>query len=377
MLTDLKQKLYAHDPINRERQSEFDIAKAILIFCLALIHCTIECIPEEDLVSGIPYLMDTVIGGPMSAPVFMFCMGIGMVYTHKNTPKQYAHRGLKLCILNYVLNVCRFLIPFLIGYFITGDYEQYIESLFYRVLENDIMMFAGMAMLTIAFFQKLGLSDGWMLGISLAMSLLGTFLTGIDAGTPVVNILLGCLIGTEDAAGMVRSYFPLLNWLIVPVAGYIFGKRLIYVKNKSLFYGLLSTTGLLIAVVYFTVGIIYEFGMFGEGQNCYYHLHTLDALATLCSSVGVFGIYYLILNYLPHWAIRIIESISRNINTTYCIHWIIISFVVNVGLYILHGTQVLSVPMTMLLGTTISVMSILMAYGWTAVKKRYIGGRKA
>ena len=128
-------------------------------------------------------------------------------------------------------------------------------------------------------------------------------------------------------------------------------------------------------MVYFTVGIIYEFGMFGEGQNCYYHLHTLDALATLCSSVGVFGIYYLILNYLPHWAIRVIESISRNINTTYSIHWIIISFVVNVGLYILRGTQVLSVPMTMLLGTTISVISILMAYGWTAVKKRYFGGK--
>lgn len=33
------------------------------------------------LESGIPYLFDTVIGGPFSAPMYLFAMGISMDYT--------------------------------------------------------------------------------------------------------------------------------------------------------------------------------------------------------------------------------------------------------------------------------------------------------
>lgn len=366
-----KEAAFSEDTVNGGRQPELDMAKAILIFCLALVHCMIECTPEERLSYGIPFLLDSVIGEPMGAPMFMFAMGFGMVYTKHHTPKDYMLRGIRIGITGYVLNICRFLVPFLAGYLITGDYGKYIEPLPYRVLGNDILQFAALAMLVISLFVRLHVPNAGMFFICLVMSIIGTALNGLDAGTPFGNIFLGYLVGTEDAAGKMFSDFPLLNWLIIPVGGYIFGEYLLHVKNKKLFYGILSTAGMLAAVVYFPAGIRNGWGMFGEGQNCYYHLVTTDAIVCLAVTVGMIGIYYVIVRYLPEKVLACTGEISRNINAVYCIHWVFVMVNTNVVLYILQGTQELPVPATLLLGTCISIVSILMAHGWTF----HLGGR--
>ena len=95
----LKEKIFSHDQVNTTRQWELDLARAVIIFFLALIHVAIECTSDEGLCSGIPYLLDTIIGGPFSAPMYMFVLGIGMVYTTKNTPYKHFVRGLKIFIL--------------------------------------------------------------------------------------------------------------------------------------------------------------------------------------------------------------------------------------------------------------------------------------
>lgn len=77
----LKEEIYAKDEINTGRQPEMDVAKTMFVLVMALIHSTIACIPENQLEHGIPYLIDTVIGGPMAAPVMMFCMGACMRYS--------------------------------------------------------------------------------------------------------------------------------------------------------------------------------------------------------------------------------------------------------------------------------------------------------
>ena len=45
---------------------------------MAFVHCIIECTAPEALDHGIPFLFDYVIGSPISAPMFMFAMGIGI-----------------------------------------------------------------------------------------------------------------------------------------------------------------------------------------------------------------------------------------------------------------------------------------------------------
>ena len=68
---------------------------------------------------------------------------------------------------------------------------------------------------------------------ALAMSLVGWMLNGTDFHNPALNIFMGNFIGTEQADGLLISDWPLLNWLIIPVCGYIFGEYLLRVKDKK------------------------------------------------------------------------------------------------------------------------------------------------
>lgn len=366
----LKEKIFSRDEINVGRQQEFDLARAVIIFCLALIHVTIECTTDEGLCYGIPYLFDTVIGGPFSAPMYMFVMGVGMCYTKKNSPTDHFVRGFKIFLLGYALNICRFLIPYSIGYAITGDYAFYMESLLYQVLGNDILTFAGLAMMIMALFFKLKIPNGVMLLIATALCGLGTLLNGVDVGAPLGNIFLGYLIGTEDAAGLVLSDFPILNWLMFPVCGYVFAYRLKRVKDKKRFYLTFSLPAAVVAAVYFTLGIYFERGMFGEGQNCYYHMVFSDVLASLCLTVGLIGIYYFLLGILPQRFMSLTRGISENITLVYFIHWVLVSLVVNLCMYVLRGTTLLDPWQILVLGSAISIVSIIIAHYITKWKKR-------
>ena len=372
MSTLSKSHIFADVEINKGRQRELDVAKAVLLFFLVFIHCTIECTPDEQLSFGIPYLFGTVIGGPFSAPMYMFAMGVGMVYSRRTKPGDYVRRGVRITYIGFALNICRFVIPFLIGFLITGDYNQYIDTLPYRLFGNDILQFASLAMLIIGLLTCLHIPDVAMLLLCFGMSLLGTCLNGFDAGNSLGNIFLGYLIGTEDAAGMVLSDFPVLNWLLFPVSGYIFGRRLLHVRDKTRFYMSISPICLLITAVYFTVGIHNGSGMFGEGQNCYYHLETPDAIACLTLTVGMLGIYHWLTRHLPDRISGVIADISRNINVIYCVHWVLVTVSINLILFVVNGTQVLPVSAVMLISLCISVFAILISHFWSSKLKPMI-----
>ena len=363
-------KMFNKEPVNSGRQYELDLLKAFPILCLPFIHCVIECCTDEALCSGIPYLFDTIIGGPLSAPFYMFAMGIGMVYTKNHSAKYFARRGVRIGIAAIILNICRFLIPYLIGYAITGNREKFIEPLVYKVLENDIMAFAALSFLMVALFIKLKVKPWMMLFIALAMSIVGNFLNGVDVHSVLGNIFLGYFIGTEDAAEMVCSYFVFFNWFIVPVLGYVFGRYYQRLSNKKLFYGVFSTIALVAAAVYFFIGIKYERGMFGEGQMCYYHITTPDILASLAAAIGLMGVYYFILPILPKWFINFQSEVSRNINSIYCIHWIFVVMITNVIIYSIKGTQILPLWQTMLVSAGICAVSVTLAHYYKKYKAK-------
>lgn len=370
-----KNRIFAEEIVNGGRQQELDLAKAAAVLCLALIHSVIECTPEEGLTEGIPFLFDSVIGGPLSAPLFMFAMGIGMAYSGRRTYREYLRRGMEIGAAGYWLNVCRFLIPFLIGYGITGDYEKYIAPLPYRFFGNDILQFACLAMLLTGLLIRLGISDRGMLCLCLGISCLGTCLNGTDLGNAFWNILGGYLIGTEDAAGMVISDFPVMNWLLVPIAGYLFGKKLLHVKDKRLFYGIFSTACFIVTAIYFFTGIRDRRGMFGEGQNCYYHITTADCLAGIMGAIASLGICYAAARHLSKRVMDRVTEISRNINAIYCLQWVLVIYGADLALYILRGTQTLEIFRTLLGGICISVISVWAARYFARYREAVRQGR--
>ena len=364
--------LLADRPVNTRRQLDVDIAKAEMVLMLPFIHCIIECTSDEGLCSGIPYLFDTIIGGPFSAPMYLFAMGIGMVYSRRVRVKQQLIRGFVLIGIFYLSNTCRFLIPYLIGYRVSGDSEQFIEPLFYRWLGNDVLLFAGLAIISIAIFRYFKLSDRAMRGIAGAMTLSTSLIGDVDTHSMFGNIFLGYLIGTDDATGLVISDFPLLTWLIIPVAGMVFGKVLIRVRDKDSFYRMVSPLPLIIALVYMPIGIHFGWGMFGEGQNCYYHMKVWDICICLCLDIGMLGVLHRLSRTMGGISRAFITEVSANITSIYCIHWVFVRSITNVILYIKNGTQILPLWETMLLSLAILIVTLIIAHYYKALKAAFM-----
>ena len=370
--------LLADEAVNTERQWEMDLARAIPILCLPIIHCIIECCTDEMLESGIPYLFDTVIGGPFSAPMYMFAMGVSIDYSRRKTPKKLALKGLDILLISYVLNICRFLIPYLIGYAISGDREQFIEPLIYRVLGCDVLLFAGLALLVIALFKKWDLSAKQMMFIAIAGSVIGALTTGLDTGSPLGNILLGYIIPTEDQTGLLISDFPLTTWLIVPVSGMCFGRLLIRVKPecKGRFYMTISVPALAFAAIYMCVGIEHTWGMFGEGQNCYYHMMPWDMFECIMLDIGMLGVWYLVTLHIEPRTQAFFTDVSSKITSFYCVHWVLVRTITNVVIYLRNGTQVLPVWQTLLISVGIILATLLITEWWRNVRIRQIEIKK-
>lgn len=364
MLKQFFRNTISKEVCNTGRQIELDIGKALPILCLPFVHCIIECCTDEQLLSGIPYLFDSVIGGPLSAPLFLFCMGATVHYSRINSPGSLAKRGLKLIGFGFLLNICRFLIPFLIGYAITGNTERYLVPLPFWICGNDVLIFAGMAFICLALMIKLRIPKWAMLAITLVFSVTGTFLRGTDFGSDVLNIIGGWFIGTVNAKDQIISDFPLLNWMIIPTCGYIFGWALRRVRDKKRFYLCFSPALLVIAGICFFFGIRGEIGMFGEGQNAYYHLYTYDAFICVAATMGLLGVYYAVSYVLPQTILSFLSYISRNITKFYCIHWVYVRMITNVILFALTGSQNLPIWSTMLVSFGILLLTVLTLYAY-------------
>ena len=364
-----KRDILADTPVNTGRQIEVDIAKATMLLMLPFIHCIIECSTDAQFDYGLSFLFDTVIGGPFSAPMYLFAMGIGMVYSHRVNTIDRVKRGLMLIGIFYIAQTFRYLIPYLIGYGITGDREQFIDPLIYRWLGCDVLLFAGMAIIVIALFIHLGFSERMMIEISVCLLLITNLIGDIDTGSGAGNIFLGYFIGTTDAEEMVISDYPLLTWLIIPVCGYAFGKVLIRVKNKDRFYGILTIPMLVIPALCYPILNYYEMGVFDYGENAYYHMMAWDCVWYLCLNVGMLGLWHFLSKNMGEGFRAFFSETSRNITSFYCIHWVFVICITNVILYIINGTQVFPIPYVLLIALGIDIVTWFIAHYWAIWKK--------
>ena len=143
---------------NGGRLFEVDSVKFFAIIFMVCIH-VYEQFGNWDFYGDMPgtWYRNTLefLGGPLAAPVFMFCMGIGMIYTRHSAPAEFVKRGIKLLLTGYALNFVRQTLPMLIGMLI-GVKTDY--SLIGGLLNVDILPFAGMVFITVGILKKFSVS---------------------------------------------------------------------------------------------------------------------------------------------------------------------------------------------------------------------------
>lgn len=311
--------LFSSEKVNSGRQVELDLAKCLSIFFMIFLHCYFV---TAGFANEISLYMERAVahlaGGPFAAPVFMFAMGVGMVYSRNQEPGYMVKRGIKLMLLGLVVNVGEFLLPHFVAGKLLGEWDIFPTAGGLLLFCIDILAFAGMAFILVGVLKKLNVSARGMVVIALILSIAGSFLRFHDFGSNVPNLIAGYFIGS--AGGF--TAFPLFNWFIFPAAGLLFGEYYIRCNNKKKLL-CLWPIGLVISVVYFVTSWFRPEGFLSDAHH-YYFMTTIDAMFCLVCVYGVIGACYLATRHFSDGPLGFFSKTSSNVNAIYVIQWFLI-----------------------------------------------------
>jgi len=338
--------------VNDGRQIEVDLAKAFGIVCMVICHTAMYTgLPLDSWLNA---SAREFFGGPVTAPMFMFCMGIGISYSKRNAPALMAKRGLKLLLTGYVFNFARnVLLPILA---VAAGAQINLSSLPEYAFQTDILLFAGMAFLALALLKRLRLPNAAALCVAVVCSIVGKKLAFMSTGSGLLDIAAALVWGDG-----VYSLFPLLNWLIYPAAGIVFGDLLRRCGNRDRFYGIVCVCGAVCMPA-----MLLETEMLTSVAAYYYHgiLSAVGFLGMICFELGILHF----LNKILGSGIRsLAASLSGNIESIYCIHWEMVILTRMIVLYFLP-TEVTRTYWVYLLIACILPLSVLGARWWRAHK---------
>ena len=353
---------------NNGRQFEVDLLKFLAIPFMVCIHFY-EQFGAFGFKSEIPASIFRNVmeftGGPLAAPVFMFSMGIGMIYTHKSTPKDFMRRGLKLLLTGYCLNFVRQTLPQLIGLALGIDSGLDIID---GLLCVDILPFAGMAFLCTGLMKKMKFSSIQICLTAFLLQAVGIHFVKIHMTPGIIQNILGLLIPTGG-----WTSFPLTLWLVYPALGMVFGEYLMKCKDKAkaykriLLYSAAFFAALTSALIYTGYDIRLIYALY---RDSYYHQSLISTLWTtpvilISLTVG----YFLFRKTEKSLIGKFIKYCSINLNTIYIIQWLIIAYSVAAG--ILIGIEKTYSPLIIFSGGLIvTIISIIISVPFAKMKNR-------
>lgn len=355
--------------MNKVRQFEVDFVKFSAIFFMICIHV-------YEQLGGYDYkhLLSTsffrniveFLGGPMAAPVFMFAMGMGMVYTSHNSPGEFIKRGWKLLFLGFALNFFRETLLEILGNLILGmDYSfDYISDGFLNI---DILHFAGMTFLIVGLMKRAKICTGMMVVIGVLLQAVGMWASRLSFSSVIPRNLLGLLLPTGE-----KVAFPFTLWCLYPLLGIVFAEYLQKVLDKDRFYRMLILVSV-VTVVAFTSALCwigYDIRyIYALVDNSYYHQTFISVLWIVPFVLIALGLsHFLFGNIEQTKAGKFIGFCSRNLNVIYIIQWLIIAWIV-AFLTAFNKTANLCGIEIFLVGLMISAMAIGVTVLWKRIRK--------
>ena len=355
-------KLFGTEEINTARQPEFDVAKATSVIGMVFSHC-FEFSSFDMAANPLTYTLKHVLGGFWAAPLFMFYMGAGMRYSRRNTPKALYIRGLIIMLIGFALNLFKYVIPYIVLYKYKG-LEMDLLHIFSYMHSLDVLQFAGLAIIAIGLLKQLKASDKVIIGMSLALSLVGTYFSDFTVENAALGRFLGLFLGVADVAA-----FPFFNWFIFVAAGYVFGGYWRRCRDKGRFYKIVSPACAVIAAVALYYEIKNQIGVPNASRTYYFFISTPDVLIAFVVIGAMAGLCYAHCCLFPNAGItKVLYNYSRNINKIYCIHIILARAVVYVLMRHIMCVE-FTIPMLLIVGLAINIASYLIAQ---AMEKRGI-----
>lgn len=314
--------LFSKEITNDKRQNELDFAKGLAIIFMVIVHVN-EVYQSSSYEGGIYNRIIEFIGSPPAAPVFMFALGLGIIYSKKSTSKYLFKRGIFMIILGYTLNFVRDFIPYSLLAIRDSDPSNQTEAIL-SLFGIDILPFAGLTFLFFAFIKKFKIKTKNLPLFWLFFSILNLLLGENSTDIYPLDAFLGLFWGTTD-----YSWFPFLSWIFFPILGYMFGSLLIHCNDKKRLYKICITysfTALIPLIIYAYINKVH-FGAFGElYQETYYHHDIMGNIILGDFTIFWISLIYFVSSYIPQNIFSHFSRWSKNVNLIYCIHWIILGY---------------------------------------------------
>ena len=131
---------------------ELDIAKALSIIFMIFLHTVMVVSGFNNSISpAYDFIIGNVLGRPCAAPVFMFCMGIGIVYSRHSQWDLMIKRGVKLYLLGILVNVFEFFLPGFVCGMLLGRWDIFPMAGGLLLFCVDILAFAGLSFILMGF----------------------------------------------------------------------------------------------------------------------------------------------------------------------------------------------------------------------------------
>jgi len=290
---------------------------------MILVHCydySPIYLSSDGAISPLGTLIE-FLGAQPAAPVFMFCMGIGLVYTRHNSPSEFARRGIKLFITGYLLNIYR--TAFVVGGGLAGALGEHelFPLVWAFALCVDILPFAGLAFLFFALMKRLNISTTLATLVVLLLLVVANALPVVGEGREWYSYIAGLLWYQSNFTS-----FPLMQWLPFPMMGVLFGKKLKETDDKPRFYFLTLTIGAIAFALSTWIALRQGIDLRTFFTTDYFRMTPLSLAWSLGIVLILLPVYYFLVKDLGEcWLRRLATFCSRNINKIYLWQWILIT----------------------------------------------------
>ena len=318
------------EEVQTERRYELDLLKALAIISMIICHCVFRLGSHHPgYERDIRYLVGDLFFGDYLAVAhaFMFAMGVGIVYSRRNRPADLVRRGIRLYILGFVLNFFRYGIYALADGLIEGAFA---EETLYALIAQDILQFAGLALIATGLFKRLKLNEVHMFGIGVILSVAGGAAAFLFQGSYAANYILGHFVTTTEG----ESCFVFFNWYIFAASGLLFGAALRRTRDPDRFYGRILRIACPVMLLYAVLTAVFR-PMFLTKRGWYYAASLPEAAGLLSIDLTLLAVFYFLLKKTGASRFSVFITMSRNVSRIYCIHWCILGFVDSVFCYLL------------------------------------------
>lgn len=361
------------------RSCEYDLVRIVLMLMLPLIHVVqywgyicdgADLIVRSDVDAIYPVAQFALY---FTAPCFMIMMGINMVFTRHNTPRDFLRRGIILLCVEMVFNLIRYVLPACVG-FVIGEYKpEVMDYAIFGLFNSDILAFAGLAFIVMAGLKKIKATASGIMLTAVTMWFAGILITHFAApwlnehcGNQFLNILGSFIWVNTD------SNFPLVNWIIFPAVGYLFMDSLRKTESNTMkeriwrFCGIGGLTVMILEIVItrFCGLPVYE-TLSVNGAH-----HFLTPYVVLFSTGSTFvlmGLCHLLAPVIQRNTNieRVVTTLGSQLTVFYLIQWTIVGW----GLFLTGGTNLWGCQQLTLWPTVFAIIAITLASFLPAIIK--------